>query len=343
MSQPRIDNQTELALHPQLLLDRDGEKLVAIAKATFEVDGDGAVELSPAKRRRGIRFADFPWEKTRPESLAYPGDVCLRKPGTDVVFVARARAPGGKPVPRFDVRVEVGPLSRSLVVFGRRLWLEDGSGLSAPAPVAELDIRYDHAWGGREEDDRGYAEEPRNPIGMGFTRNAGALSLKPAPSLEDPENLITSARTAPPPAGLGPIGRGWEPRRRYAGTYDQAWQELRAPLLPEDFDDRYNRCASPGLVAETPLVGGERVRTLNLTAGSGVLTFELPRVALQMTFEVKGREPAVHTPHLDTVLVDLYASTAERPATVEMVWRASVRAPRRLDDARVVLRERRPS
>ncbi len=343
MSQPSVDNQTEFALHPQLLLDREGEKLVAVAKATFEVNGDGDVELAPAARRRGIRFADVPWEKSKPESIAYPGDVYLRKPGTDVLFVAKARAPGGRPVPSFDVRVEVGALARSLVVFGRRLWLDGGSGLSAPAPLAEIEVRYDHAWGGRDEDARGFAEEPRNPIGMGFSRNPSALTLKPAPNLEDPEDLITSARTAPRPAGLGPIGRSWEPRRRYAGTYDRAWKELRAPLLPDDFDDRHNRSASPGLTAETPLEGGERVRTLNLTAGSGALAFELPRVALQMTFEVKGREPAVHEPHLDTVLVDLYSSTVERPAVVEMIWRASVRAPRRLAEARVILRERRPS
>jgi hypothetical protein len=338
---PQLDNKTDFVAHPQMLLDGDGEKLVAIVKATFELGDDGALELVPTTRARGIRFVDLPWEKDRPESIAYPADVCIRKPATDVLLVAKAHAPGGRPAPWFDVRVEVGPVHKSLVVFGRRLWIEDGAGLTAPAPVAELELRYDHAWGGRDDTDpRHVLEEPRNPIGMGVTRKPSALTHRPAPSIEDPAHPIRSAKTCPPPAGIGPVGRHWEPRRRYAGTYDQGWLELRAPLLPDDFDDRFNLCASPGLVADPPLAGGEPVRLLNLRPGGGPLTFALPRVALEIEFRVKDRPPVMFTPHLDTVLVDLWGVSAGRPVAIEMVWRAHVRAPRRLKDARVLIRER---
>ncbi|EYF00239.1 DUF2169 family type VI secretion system accessory protein [Chondromyces apiculatus] len=340
MHQAALDNKTDFAVHQQVLLDTEGEKLVAIVKATFEVDGS-EVDIAPAERTRGIRFADFPWEKDAPESLAYPADVCLRKPGTDVIFVARACAPGGRAVPSFDVRVEVGPLRKSLVVFGQRLWLADGAGLSTPQPIQEIDMRYDHAWGGRDDEDPAEPlEEPRNPVGKGVTRAPEGLTHQPAPHIEDPSFPILSVRTAPPPAGIGVVGRSWEPRRRYAGTYDAAWQEFRAPLLPDDFDDRFNLCASPGLIATPPLVGGEPVRLLNLTPGGGALTFALPRVHLEIEFRVKGREPAIFTPYLDTVLFDLYMPTPEKPLAVEMVWRASVKAPRRLKDARVLVRER---
>lgn len=344
MDQPRLDNKTDFVAHPQLLLDRDGEKLVTIVKASFELTEDGKLELAPAERTRGIRFADLPWEEKKPESIAYPGDVCLRKPATDVVFVARAYAPGGEAVPSFDVRVEVGPLSKSLVVFGRRLWVEKGTGLTSPAPIAEIDMRYDHAWGGRDDSDPArLLEEPRNPIGTGVTRDPASLTHQPAPSIEDAAALIETARTAPPPAGIGPVGRAWEPRRRYAGTYDQTWQDFYAPLLPPDFDDRYNLCASPGLIADPPLVGGEPVRLWNLTPGGGALAFDLPVVKLLIGFEVKDRAPVVFTPHLDTVLVDLYAVGPEKPVAVELVWRAHVKAPRRMKDARVIVREQRDS
>jgi hypothetical protein len=340
MEQPALDNKTDFKAHPQILLDSEGEKLVTIVKATFEVEGSEVV-LAPLKRTRGIRFADFPWEKDKPESIAYPADVCLRKPGTDVVFVARACAPGGRAVPQFDVRVEVGPLRRSLVVFGSRVWVEKGAGVSAPQPFAEIDMRYDFAWGGRDDEDPAdLAEEPRNPIGMGVTRKPAALTHKAAPNIEDPSFPIRSVKTAPPPAGIGVVGRSWEPRRRFAGTYDQAWQETRAPLLPDDFDDRFNLCASPGLTAVPPLVGGEPVRLLNLTPGGGALAFELPRVPLEIEFRIKGREPVVLAPYLDTVLIDLYAVGPEKPPAVEMVWRAYVKAPRRLKDARIIVRER---
>lgn len=340
MHQATLDNRTDFAVHHQVLLDAEGEKLVAMVKATFELHG-AALVVAPAERTRGIRFVDVPWDKERPESIAYPADVCLHKPGTDVVFVARACAPGGRPEPTFAVRVEVGPLCRSLQVFGQRLWVSNGGGLTAPQPIAEIDLRYDYAWGGRDDSDPAkLVEEPRNPVGMGVTRDPAALTHRPAPNIEDPAIPIRSVRTAPPPAGIGVVGRSWEPRRRYAGTYDAAWQELRAPLLPDDFDDRYNLCASPGLIAVPPLAGGEPVRLLNLMPGGGALTFELPRVKIEIELRVKDREPAVFTPHLDTVLVDTYAPSDQKPPAVELVWRASVKAPRKLKDARILVRGR---
>lgn len=339
MHQPAVDNKTDFAVHPQLLLDTADEKLVTIVKATFELHGTEVV-IAPAGRMRGVRFADLPWDEDKPDSIAYPADVCLRKPGTDVVFVARACAPGGRAVPSFDVRVEVGPLGKSLVVFGPRVWLDWDSGLSAPQPIAELDLRYDHAWGGRDDEDPDdLVEEPRNPVGLGVTREPSTLARKPAPSIEDPSFPIRSPRTAPPPAGIGAIGRSWEPRRRYAGTYDKAWQEQKAPLLPDDFDDRFNLCASPGLIAAPPLVGGEPVRLLNLTPGGGARTFSLPKVRPSIELRVEGREPVVFRPHLDTVLLDLYMASPDKPPAVEMVWRAYVKAPRHLKDARVIVRE----
>jgi hypothetical protein len=79
---------------------------------------------------------------------------------------------------------------------------------------------------------------------------------------------------------------------------------------------------------------------LNLRPGGGPLTFALPRVALEIEFRIKDRPPVMFTPHLDTVLVDLWGVSAGRPVAIEMVWRAHVRAPRRLKDARVLIRER---
>ncbi|AKT37026.1 DUF2169 family type VI secretion system accessory protein [Chondromyces crocatus] len=341
MDQPRVDNATEFVVHPQVLLDRDGEKLAAIVKATFELQDDGALELAPPARTRGIRFADIPWEKTQPESIVFPADVCLRKPGTDVVLVAKAHAPGDDPVPSFDVRVEVGPLKKSLVIFGRRLWVEDGRALTPPAPVLEMELRYDHAWGGRDDDPPAPPlEEARNPIGRGVVRHPSALTHQEAPSIEDPAHPIRSVRTRPPPAGFGVVGRSWEPRRQYAGTYDETWQSFKAPLMPDDFDDRHNLCASPGLIADPPLVGGELVRLLNLTRGGGAVSFTLPRITLEIDFRIPDRDPIAFAPHLDTVLLDLYEAGPEKPVTVELVWRASVPAPRRLREARVRVRER---
>lgn len=340
MDQPPLDNKTDFAVHPQLLLDKDGEKLVTVVKATFELLPDGTLLLAPAERRRGIRSADVPWGKPEVSSIAYPADLCVRKPGTDVIVVGRAFPQGG-PAPSFDVHVQVGALRKTLRIFGLRVWEAGGAGVSAPRPVAQMDMRYDYAWGGVDDSDpANFAEEARNPVGMGMTRNPSALTHKPAPNIEDPADLIKSFRTRPQPAGVGPIGRHWEPRRRWAGTYDAAWQELRAPLPPEDQDDRFNHCASPGLIADPPLVGGEPVGLFNLVPGGGATAFTLPRVRLEIEVRVKDREPAIFTPHLDTVLIDTLDVDPDNPVTVELLWRAAVRAPRRMKDAKVIVRER---
>jgi hypothetical protein len=338
---PDIDNRTDFIVHPQLLLDREGEKLAAIVKATFEGDGgDDELTLAPEARQRAMRFADVPWGEPEKSSIAYPSDLCLRKPGTDVIFVAKAYAPSGQPVPWFDVYAQVGSLRKALRVHGLRVWEAAGAGLSAPRPIAELELRYDHAWGGMDDSDPAHIlVEPRNPVGLGLARDPNTLTHRPAPSIEDPAQPIASHRTRPPPAGIGAIGRHWEPRRHYLGTYDALWREYRAPLPPEDQDDHFNHCASPGLIADPALTGGERVALLNLLPGGGATRFTLPKLNLGIEFHVAGRQPTLAIPHLDTVLIDLMQLGEAAPITVELVWRASVRPPRKLRDARIVVRE----
>jgi hypothetical protein len=174
---------------------------------------------------------------------------------------------------------------------------------------------------------------------MGLVRDASVLTHKAAPNIEDPGNLIRSIRTKPAPAGIGALSRNWEPRRRFSGTYDDTWQSYKAPLLPDDFDDRFNLCASPGLIAEPSLVGGETVRLLNLTPGGGAVTFTLPRVSLEIAFDHPNRERVAFRPHLDTVVIDLFEPSAKKPIAGELVWRACVPAFRRMRDGEVTIRE----
>jgi hypothetical protein len=341
MDPPELDNQTDFAAEPRMLMAKDGERLVLIVKATFSrAPGEGALELVPEEARRGIRGRDVPWGDPEKSSIKYPTDHCLAKPGTDVIVVAAAHAPGGKAVPSFDAGVRVGPLEKSIRVFGLRVWEANGSGLSAPRPTTGAEVRYDHAWGGLDVSDPDRpVEEPRNPTGTGIARDLSVLTHKPGPLIEDPANLIASVRSRPAPAGLGAIGRHWEPRRSFLGTYDAAWLEQRAPLLPLDHDDRANLCASPGLTATPPLLGGEDVALLNLTPGGGSLSFRLPRLRVSVRLTAKGREPETLTPYVDTILIDTIRVPAPSDVVVEMVWRAVFRPPRRMKDAKLRVTE----
>ena len=363
MSLPRVDNDTPYLAEPHLLCDTEGDKLCAVVKATFEhVPGpprgnDGTFVASPRFRRRPVRGADLPWGKPDIASIRYPSDLCVRKPGTDVIVVACAFAPEAEPVTAFEAGVRLGRLQKMVRVTGPRVWLPDGNGVSSPRPVRSLQLRYDYAFGGYDDSDpEKIVEDARNPIGRGVVRDLSVLEGTAAPQIEDPRSPIRDASSRPKPAGLCAIGRHYEPRRKRWGTYDAAWLEKRSPLPPRDFDERANLAATPDLVSELPLTTGEEGMLENLVEGGGLTSFVLPRVRLSITFKVKGREPITFRPSLDTVLLDTLGPIEHRelsardpklppapegPLVVELVWRAAVLAPLRLTDAEIVLREER--
>lgn len=363
MSLPRVDNDTPFVAEPHLLCDVDGDRVVAVVKATFEHaagpprGAEGTFEVAPPPRRRPVRGADVPWGKPEVASIRYPSDLCVRKPGTDVIVVARAFAPNGEPTPTFDCGVRLGKLQKVLRVTGPRVWLPHGDGVSSPRPVDSLELRYDYAFGGFDDSDPGKVVElGENPVGRGIARDSATLEGRAAPQIEDPRDPIRNAGSRPKPAGLCAIGRHYEPRRKRWGTYGAEWLEKRSPLPPPDFDERANLAATPDLVAVPPLVTGEEGALTNLVEGGGGLSFVLPKVRLSIRFRVPGREPVVVRPMLDTVVLDTLGPIEHRalakknpklaPApsgalTVELVWRASVLAPRKLADVEIVVREER--
>lgn len=359
MSLPKIENDTDFVAEPHVLADRDGEKLCIIVKATFEhVPGpprgaDGSFVIAPKARRRRVRSADLPWGDPAKASIFLPSDLCLRKPATDIVVAAVAHAPQGIPVPTFDAGVRIATAQKVVRITGTRLWVHEGDAMTEPQPIAQLAVRYDFAFGGSDDSDpKRFVEEPRNPVGRGVVARLESLDRTPAPQIEDPVAPIKTARSRPKPTGLGPLGRHFEPRRRHWGTYDAKWLENRAPLLPPDFDDRANLCAPPELVVSPPIVGGEEGAMTNLTPLGGTVSFVLPRIPIEIGIRVKGRAPELFTPAIDTVVLDTVAVPREpapegvvgAPLTslvLELVLRASVRAPRKLQDAEVYVRERR--
>ncbi|HSC89709.1 MAG TPA: DUF2169 domain-containing protein [Polyangiaceae bacterium] len=339
MDSPRVDNRTDFEVHPQLYLDVDGEVLLVVVKASFVLGPGFQPEFASAEQSRPVRAADEPWGEPTVDSIRYPSDICGNKPGTDVIVVATAHAPNGVAVPTFDCYARVGPVRKALRIFGLRVWESRGAGIGPSRPIQTLDIRYDFAWGGADdsEPDR-FVEEPRNPVGRGVAARAERLTDQLAPQIENPDEPIRSASTRPAPAGFGALGRSARPRRDIQGTYDAHWQEWRAPLPPRDRPPEAHQAASPGMVATPPLVGGEECALLNLHP-DGPLSFSLPVVRLEVGFTVPGRPNEVFQPALDTVLIDTWAVGPDKPAILELVWRATTRAPRRLGDATVTVRE----
>src|SRR5262249_35772306 len=108
-------------------------------------------------------------------------------------------------------------------------------------------------------------------------------------NVENPRSPIRGPEDRPSPMGFGPIARWWQPRAGFAGTYDARWQRERAPVWPEDFDERFF-CAAPAALQAVPhLRGGDPVYLEGLHPG-GPLRFHLPSPRMVVRFRFHSRD-----------------------------------------------------
>lgn len=300
----------------------------AAVKASFDFSS-GQPRL--AARQANFLATDVYWGDPPTSSLRAAADLTLSKPATDVLVLGRAIAPA--PAYSMDVSICVGSVARRLRVFGNRQWVrtEQGWAISTPEPFERMPLRWELAFGGAAPAAEGQApeHEPRNPLGRGFVGSWETdFAGRPLPNIEDPAQLIASPADRPQPAGCAPIPPPWQPRRGWAGTYDEAWQATRAPYLPADFDSRFFNVAPPGLVAHGHLEGGEAVEIVGCTAGAP-LQFTLPRLDIALEWDFDGRRIPVR-PRLDTVLFET------DQGRLQMVWRAELATDKKLTRLRQV-------
>jgi hypothetical protein len=137
------------------------------------------------------------------------------KPATDVLLRGTAYSHQGR-VPSFQVALRVGPIARTLRVWGdRTIQLGRGAALlaSAPVPRDALPLIWDHAYGGRDEHAErtlfknnpgastvGMLAYPRNPAGRGFFIDVDRERMEGSamPSIEDPLDPISPDRLCAP-------------------------------------------------------------------------------------------------------------------------------------------------
>ena len=187
------------------------------------------------------------------------------------------------------VGLQFGNWRKSFAVHGERVWRNVGIGYaaSAPAPFERMPISYDNAFGGTDDrfrDPANYRQYPANPVGRGwrYHRYPERIVGSPLPNTEEAGDPVRDPCGSYRPMALGPIGRSWPPRVKFAGTYDQAWRDNVFPFLPADFDSRYFQCAPPDQQIAKPK-GGERVILANLTP-DGRREFAFPTVEMPIVF-----------------------------------------------------------
>ena len=312
-------------------LDRDGRDFATIViKATFSLGSppDLRKPLPLADEQVPLVWADEFYGEPDKTSIKHETDVGPAKGGTDVVLVGHAYA-SKRQVGQVDVTVEAGNLAKTVHVFGDRLWMR-GRDVArvppSPAPFERIPLVYERAFGGADtshEDESKHGWEKRNPVGTGFTIAGRGDHFKnlALPNLEDPKHLIRSAIDKPPPATFGFVARHWEPRKSFTGTYDEAWQKDRCPLLPLDFDERHFRSAHPDLCAPGHFRGGEPVLIRNATP-NGEVRFKVPGLRFEIKTSVKA-EVGTLEPSLDTVLIE------PDEKSVVVSWKATLACPRK--------------
>ncbi len=305
-----------------LMPDVEGiDTIFAVVKATLDL----GERLSLAEKQLPVTLADEYHGEPGKSSIKNPSNVSLTKLATDVLLLGTAYPPRGRPVTHMDVLLTAGPLRKTIRVFGDRVWEKRGvvPSMSNPAPFETMPLVWERAYGGMDNKGRELRAEVRNPVGRGYHAKDGEKELNgsPLPNLEDPAELISSLKQSPAPACFGPICGHWEPRLSFAGTYDERWQQERAPYLPTDFDSRFLQLAPPGLVAPGYLQAGDWIEANGVTP-SGSLRVQLPPVRIDVTYIVDGSPQAVPA-NLDTVLIEPDQNR------LALVWRAALRCDKK--------------
>ena len=314
------------------------DKLTLIVKGTFDVLADGRTRL--AKAQLPLCGDVYEGADGDPALVRYESDLVPFKPRADLLCVGRAHAPGGQPVTALAVRFGLMDQPKEIRVVGeRRLrMLGPTPEIGPPEPFTAMALSYSRAFGGSDPADLD-GVCPTNPHGRGFARKAGAQHGRPMPNLEDPRRPLANLAEPALPAGFGPLGRTWQPRLGLAGTYDERWQNERAPEPPEDFDYGYFNGAPPEQQIAGYLRGDETLWAENLHPELARLSIRLPGVRIRGFFEacddladdkvVDGlRELRLR---LDTAWLDMEA------LRLVLVWRVGLYATHIAEDGALLI------
>jgi hypothetical protein len=298
------------------------ELLVVVIKGTFRIPTEADAPLRLHEEQVPLVMSDVFYGEPGLSAPKYEVDFAPRKQRCDVLLNASAHAPEGRATSRLEVAVRVGNWSKAFAVVGDRVWEATGVGIgaSSPVPFTTMPITYDRAFGGVDafhEDPAKHAAFVPNPAGRGFHSQLVKewINGAPLPNTEESDRPVNWVDGKFSPMSFGPIGRQWESRARYAGTYDQEWLDNVFPFLPADFDERYYQAAPEDQQLPVPL-GEQRVTLINLT-GDSERTFVLPHLQAPVHVFPKSGGREEFTAPVDTVVME---PDEER---VTMTWRVT--------------------
>lgn len=271
------------------------ELLVVLVKGTFIIPEAGMPVVLAEDQVPLVETDVFTGDPGFSAPL-YENEFAPSKPSCDVLLVGSAYAPHGQPTKRVHVSLQVDGWTKSFEVVGHRVWQSSLGqlGPSEPEPFVTVPISYNNAFGGVDRLGKVEAEYTyflKNPVGLGYCESMDIelLEGQSLPNTEEIDAPITTTYRKYRPMSFGVIGRSWQQRIKYAGTYDTTWLEQKFPFLPDDFQNNYFLSAPED--QQIPYIKGkEQVRMTNLTS-DGLRMFDLPTISDPCTFFFKdGRE-----------------------------------------------------
>lgn len=298
------------------------ELLVVVVKGTFRLPKSGE-DVQLHDEQLPLVMADTFTGKPGFSAPVYEVDFAPRKHRCDVLLLGSAYAPGGRPTSYVPVGLRIGNWQKTFAVVGKRHWEGGlaGARATAPEPFTVQPFSYDVAFGGLDthhEDASKHVAFMRNPIGCGFHKHLKRewVDGSPLPNTEELNQPVEKPDNDYAPMAFGPIGRGWEQRIRYAGTYDQDWIDNTFPFSPPDFNEAYYQAAPVDQQIAYPN-GGEEVVLVNLTP-EGRISFKLPIIEVPVVFFRKKSERHETQAVLDTIVIE------PDKGVFSLTWRASL-------------------
>jgi hypothetical protein len=299
-------NATRMVAGYNMGLEPSGrELLVVVIKGTFVLPKPGE-PVRLADEQPPLIMADTFSGEPGFSAPVCEIDFAPRKPACDVLLVGHARAPEGRQVTRLRAGLRVGSMEKTFDVVGDRVWQAGLTGItaSAPRPFTEKIVSYDTAFGGADRYSEDASEHDAylpNPVGRGWHRHLknAWVDGTPLPNPEEIGKSVSFPSDRCRPMALGPLGRGWPQRARYAGTYDDHWLADVFPFLPQDFDERYYQAAPED--QQLPSPKGPLDVVLSGFTADGLRQFTLPHFEAPVHVFPKRGEREDLTATLDTI------------------------------------------
>jgi hypothetical protein len=304
-----IDNRTpwSAGLYPGWSRDRQ-RQMTLVVKAGYAFDKRGRLVPRPHPL---IEEVDRYRGKADRSSLAAACETVPFKAGAELLLCGTARpSRAGSTVALVEVGLRLAgdrSWKKTLTVYGERRWEMTllGPAVSAPQPLRDLPLCYEHAFGGcdRHDDQKVFSA---NPVGKGYSDRGWRLKGLELPQIESGPPFITSPGSRPEPAGFGPLAPFWAQRRQAFAALDlEAAGYGGSPFAENAAVDMHN-CAPSDQRFDNPFAGGEVLHLKGLIEGAqapdGVI-LHLPRLRPQFTLEA-GESRQVLTARCDTLLID---------------------------------------